>query len=103
MIEASEKTKLIRATVLDIMQGVTEPTPSSTIIDAVIAKIDSGDVRGLNIAYRHEVTSAMLALAKTGKIARHVSGETEPTRSRYRDGFTRAARGSVTWSQAGER
>lgn len=78
------------------------PTPTSPIIDAVMKRIDSGQCMGCHIADRHEVRTAMEGLAALRLIDRHETGETEPSRGRFRGGFSRAVRGSVLWSRVRE-
>jgi hypothetical protein len=95
----SKATLAIRATVLEVLHAY--PTSTTEVIDAVMARINAGLVRGCNIADRHDVRTAMEGLAALGKIHRHETGEKVPSRGRFRGGFKRAVRGSVSWSLPG--
>ena len=99
MTEPSHQTKLIRATVVSVLGKMRAPASTSTVIDAVMARVESGDVQGLTIIDRHDVRVTMESLARATTIARFHTGALESTRTR-RSGRarSRAARGSVTWS-----
>jgi hypothetical protein len=102
MNRPSHRTKLIRATVLSVIGHMREPATTSAVIDATVARIDSGDVRGLNIVDRHEVRTVMEGLGRAALLERHHSGEVTKSRGRRSArGHDRAVRGSVTWSLPG--
>lgn len=103
MTELSRKAAAIRTTVLSVLSGFLEPASTTEVIDRVVTKIEQGDVRGVQIVDRHEVRAALEGLLALGKLVRHhQAGEVEHSRGR-RSGrrHSRAVRGTVSWSIAG--
>jgi hypothetical protein len=96
-VALSPRAVLIRSAILDVLREATERMSTADISRIVVDRIDDGRV-GLAIS-RQEVGQQVKALAALEEVDRHHGGESEEARSRFGGStYTRASRGTVTWS-----
>ena len=99
MSAPGHRMKLIRSTILTVLRGLRGPVPTGIVIDAVQARINAGDVRGVGIADRPEIRSAMRCMAVKKQIIEIAGPKLEQQRGRGSSRmFSRARPGSTRWA-----